>query len=110
MLPNLGDMNSSPSTTGSPAAALADRPQLVARRVINGAAVRAIRELLGVRHGVFAIECDITPGYLSNIEAGRKQPSPAVQRAIANRLGVPLDAITQVINVPADDDARGVAA
>lgn len=69
----------------------------MSKRQINGSAVRAMRELLGVKHGTFAIDCDITPGYLSNIEAGRKQASPAVQRAIADRLGVPLDAITYTV-------------
>lgn len=53
-----------------------------------------MRELLGVKHGTFAIDCEISPGYLTNIESGRKQPSPAVQVAIAQRLGVTLDAIT----------------
>jgi len=69
----------------------------MSKRQINGTAVRAMRELLGVKHGVFAIDCDISPGYLTNIEAGRKQPAPSVQRAIADRLGVPLDAITYVV-------------
>ncbi len=64
------------------------------KRLTHGAAVRAIREALGIKHGEFAIQCDITPGYLTNIEAGRKQPSPEVAVAIAKRLGVPLDAIT----------------
>lgn len=64
------------------------------RRMVLGPAVRAIREALGIRHGDFAISCDISPGYLSNLEAGRKQPSPAVAVALAGRLGVPLDAIT----------------
>lgn len=69
------------------------------KRQINGPAVRAMRELLGVKHGIFAIDCDMSPGYLTNVEAGRKQPSAKVQRAIATRLGVPLDAITYVIPV-----------
>lgn len=63
-------------------------------RLTNGATVRAMREALGIRHGVFAVDCLISPGYLTNIEAGRKQPSPAVARQIAQRLGVHLDAIT----------------
>ena len=63
-------------------------------RHTNGATVRAMREALGIRHGVFAVDCLISPGYLTNIEAGRKQPSPAVARQIAHRLGVHLDVIT----------------
>lgn len=70
---------------------------VMSKRLIHGAAVRVMREQLGIKHGVFAIDCDITPGYLTNIEKGRKQPSPAVQAAIARRLGVSLDAITYVV-------------
>ncbi len=73
-----------------------DLPSLsyVAIRETNGAAVKAIREALGVPQGVLAREVTVSQGYLSNIEAGRKQPDPAVARRIADRLGVPLDAIT----------------
>lgn len=72
-------------------------------RMTHGPAVRAIREALGKRHGEVAIACDISPGYLSNIEKGAKQPSPAVARRIADVLGVPLDAITYA--VPGQDAA-----
>lgn len=71
------------------------------KRLTHGAAVRAIREALGVKHGEFAINCDISPAYLTNIESGRKQPSAAVAVAIAQRLGVPLDAITYSVEVAA---------
>lgn len=64
------------------------------QRKTLGPAVRAIREALGIKHGEFAIRCDMSPGYLTNIEAGRKQPSPAAAKRIADQLGVPLDAIT----------------
>lgn len=64
------------------------------QRRTHGPAIRAIREALGIKHGVFAISCLISPGFLSNIEKGLKQPSPAVANAMAERLGVPLDAIT----------------
>lgn len=64
-----------------------------ARRV-NGSSVRAIREALGIKHGEFAVQCLITPGYLTHIEKGAKQPAPDVAKRIADRLGVPLDAVT----------------
>jgi len=70
----------------------------MAQRRVNGAAVRALREAVGIKHGVFAVDCDISPGYLTNIEKGRKQPAPDVARALAARLGVPLDAITYVVD------------
>lgn len=63
-------------------------------RTLHGPAVRAIREALGIKHGTFAIDCGITPGYLTNIEKGRKQPSDAVAATMARRLGVSLDEIT----------------
>ena len=66
-------------------------------RKTHGPAVRAIREALGLRHGEFAVQCEITPGYLTNIEKGVKQPSPAVAAAIAKRLGVPLYAIQYTV-------------
>lgn len=66
------------------------------KRFLNGATVRALRESLGIKHGVFARDVLVSTGYLSNIEAGRKQPDPAVVRRIATRLGVEIDAITYV--------------
>ena len=67
-------------------------------RETNGTAVRAIREALGIQHAKFAVDCLISPGYLTNIEKSRKQPSPAVARRLADRLGVPLDAITYPVS------------
>ena len=74
-------------------------------RLVHGPAVRALREALGIKHGVFAVDCLISPGYLTNIEKGKKQPSPAVAVAIATRLGVGLDAITYVVSAEAKADA-----
>lgn len=71
------------------------------KRLTHGPAIRAIREALGIKHGEFALRCDITPGYLSNVEAGRKQPSPAAAKRIADNLGVPLDAIAYTVEVAA---------
>lgn len=73
-------------------------------RHLNGATVRALREALGIRHGEFATDVQVSTGYLSNIEAGRRQPDPAVVRRIANRLGVSVDAVTYPV-VTADVDA-----
>lgn len=63
-------------------------------RKVNGPAVRAIREALGIRLSDFATRVDSSPGYICNIEAGRKEPSHATAAAIARELGVPIDAIT----------------
>lgn len=70
-------------------------------RLAHGPAIKAIREALGIKHGKFAVECDISPGYLTHIEKGAKQPSPAVTAAIAKRLGVSIDDITYVITAEA---------
>lgn len=70
----------------------------MAQRRIHGPAVRVIRERTGIKHGIFAVQCDITPGYLTNIEKGHKQPSPAVAKAIADALGVELSDITYVVD------------
>lgn len=67
------------------------------QRLILGPAVKALREAYGIKQSDLAIRCDITPGFLSNLEAGRKQPSPTKAREIAVQLGVPLDAVTYVI-------------
>lgn len=70
-------------------------------RMAHGPAIRAIREALGIKHGKFAIECGISPGYLTNVEKGVKQPSEAVVSSIASRLGVTKDEITYVITAEA---------
>lgn len=69
----------------------------MATRRIHGPAVRVIRERTGIKHGIFAVTCEISPGFLTNIEKGIKQPSPSVAKRIADELGVPLDAITYVV-------------
>lgn len=71
-------------------------PMKATKRITHGPAVRAIREALGIKHGEFAVRCLMSPGYLTNIESGRKQPSPAVAKRIADELGYSLDAITYV--------------
>lgn len=63
-------------------------------RRANPASIRALREALGIRISDLARDVEISVAYACNIEAGRKEPSPAVVRRIADRLGVPLDAIT----------------
>lgn len=67
------------------------------QRLVLGPAVKALRIAYGIKQSDLAVSCDITPGFLSNLESGRKQPSPAKARELADRLGVPLDAITYVI-------------
>lgn len=78
----------------------------MATRNVNGDAVKAIREALGHKGSQFATQCEISHAYLSNIESGRKQPSPAVAKRLADELGVPLAAITYpVLSALAKDAA-----
>jgi transcriptional regulator with XRE-family HTH domain len=70
-------------------------------RLAHGPAIRAIREALGIKHGVFAIDCNISPGYLTHVEKGAKQPSEEVVTRIARRLGVTKDEITYTLHADA---------
>lgn len=67
------------------------------KRIAHGAAIRAIREAVGIPVGAFAVRCLISQGYMSNIELGAKQPTAEVLRKIADELGVPLDAVSYVV-------------
>ncbi len=70
-------------------------------RLLHGPAVRALRDALGIKHGKFAIDIGISPGYLTNIEKGVKQPSEEIVTRIALRLGVTKDSITYVVTATA---------
>lgn len=64
---------------------------------INGAAVRAIRELRGLSLSVFARDIGVSVGYACNIEKGYKNSvSPEVRDSIRKRLDVSIDAISHV--------------
>lgn len=64
---------------------------------INGAAVRAIRELRGTSLSIFARDVGVSAGYLCNIEKGYKnRVSPEIRKAICDRLAVSVDAISYV--------------
>lgn len=67
------------------------------KRVILGAAVKAIREAQGRKGAQFSIDCLMTPGHLCNIEQGRKQPPAETVYRIAAMLRVPVDAISYEI-------------
>lgn len=78
----------------------------MSKRITLGAAVKAIREARAAtdptfRGSVFATTCLMSHAHLSNIEAGRKQPPEEVIHRIAAHLGVPVDAISYVIETEA---------
>ncbi|MBF4613778.1 helix-turn-helix domain-containing protein [Curtobacterium sp. VKM Ac-1376] len=76
-------------------------------RRLNGTALRTIRELSGLRHGQFAKRAELDPGYLTKLENGSRQPSPAVLRRLADALGVSFEAISFPVLV---ENAGGAAA
>lgn len=74
----------------------------MSKRVANGAAIKAIREIKAqhdpeFRGSRFSIKCLMTPGHLCNIEQGRKTPPEEVLHRIAAHLGVPVEAISIVV-------------
>lgn len=75
------------------------------KRIVHGAAIRAIREAVGVSVSALAPRCDVSQGYLSRVELGDKQPSPQVLRNIADQLGVSLDAISYVLPACGHEEA-----
>jgi transcriptional regulator with XRE-family HTH domain len=58
---------------------------------LNGPKVRAIREILQISRAELADGVDIAASYLSHIETGLKQPSPAIARRIVDWLLVAVD-------------------
>ena len=70
-------------------------------RAINSAALREIRDLVGIDQRELASRCGITQGAVSNIERGKHGVSPELMRKFADALGVSLDAIT----IPAPEEA-----
>lgn len=65
-----------------------DSPDMRNRPDDGTAFLRARREFMGWTVTGLARVCGITPGHLSNIEAGRRRPSPAVARTLAYHLDV----------------------
>lgn len=55
-------------------------------RTLNGPAVKALREALGVQATSLAIDCLMSPGQLSSIENGRKSASADAARRIVSSL------------------------
>lgn len=60
--------------------------------------LRARREAAGYTVTDLAHLCGITPGYLCNLEAGRRRPSPDVARTLAYHLGV--ESLPELAAVP----------
>lgn len=70
------------------------------KRKAHGPAIRAIRKAMGITQDDLAVSCDVTPGYMSNVESGKKQPSEALVSAICLRLGINKDDVMYTVEVP----------
>ncbi|WP_165968912.1 helix-turn-helix transcriptional regulator [Actinomadura sp. KC06] len=67
----------------------------MASRITHGPAIKAIRKALGIRQDALAQQVGISKSYLSRIENAVEVPElNATTKRLADRLGVPLDAIT----------------
>lgn len=70
------------------------------QRQVNGAAIRAIREPLGITQQELATRAEISRSHMNKIENGTETPKLDTAARIARGLGVPLDAIAPVIEQP----------
>lgn len=70
---------------------------------VNGATIRAMRELLGLEAKELARRATMSASYLCEIEGGDKQPSAAVRKRIADALGV--DVASLICPVPKEATA-----
>lgn len=57
---------------------------------LSGSVLRRLREGLGWSQTIAAARYGTSRTHLAHIEAGRKQPSPALARRIAQALDIPL--------------------
>lgn len=77
------------------------------QRQVLGGAIRRIREATGLTLQDLANRADIDIGYLSRIECGHKQPSPAVTAKLANALSIDVDDISYNVSLYVVDDMAG---
>lgn len=70
-------------------------------RAINPAALREIRELVGISGRELGRRCGISETTVGNIERAKHGVSPELMRKIATALGCSIDAIT----IPLPDQA-----
>ena len=77
---------------------------MTGNRRLNPPAVKALLGTLGVTQVELSRRTDKTEGWISHVLAGRKSASVTLQRAIADALGVPLDAITYPVAADERDE------
>lgn len=71
-------------------------PKSIVDRLANGEnPVRVVREWRGETQMYLSFKTDLSQGYISDIESGRRVGTVAALRRIANVLSVPLDLLVQ---------------
>lgn len=78
----------------------------MASRRTNGVAIRELRIALGISVTDLAASAGLDRTALWRIEKDGTQPRPGTLRKIADRLGVPLDAITSRVADPEPEDVK----
>jgi transcriptional regulator with XRE-family HTH domain len=72
----------------------------MASRRTNGVAIRELRNALGISQSALAAAAGVDRTAIWRIERDGTQPRPETLRKIADRLGVPLDAISIPVPEP----------
>lgn len=71
---------------------------------VNRHALRVIRERSGLTLSQLARASGVSQPHLSNVEAGRRRPSPGLLGRLAHELRVPVVALLHAPSAPAVDD------
>lgn len=61
------------------------------KKVFNGRKTKSLMKKAKITQGELAREFGVTEGYISLVINGEKQPSLAMAKELADKLGVPLD-------------------
>lgn len=69
-----------------------------------GKAVRIARAAAGLQQQELAQKAGLTPGYISLVEMGRRNPSPSALRKLSRALGIPPHLLTLLATEPEDAD------
>ena len=69
-----------------------------------GKALRIARAAAGLQQRELAKKAELTPGYISLVEMGRRNPSPSALRKLSRALGIPPHLLTLLATEPEDAD------
>lgn len=61
----------------------------------NGSVIRVVRTAYGLKLAELARGAEVSEGYLSRLETGKQDGSVHALRRIADRLGIPFDAVVR---------------